>query len=105
SIVAAGALAVGIGVAVTSHGSASAQNSGQPGGIGGQGAPGQLNQGGAQAGPGAGGFGPMGGATGGQLVMGTVTAVGTDSITVKTTAATTSYSVTSSTQVVVDGAT
>ena len=108
-IVAAAALAVGIGVAVTTNGSSAAQTNGgagaQQGGPGGFGGPGGA-RGGTGTGQGAQGPGGLGGQGGGaaQMTMATVTAVGTDSITVKTAAATTTYTVNASTQVVVDGA-
>jgi hypothetical protein len=110
-IVAAVAVAVGVGVAVTSGGSPAAQNtvaSTGPAGGGAAGAPGgQPGAGGTgtQAGPGGGApFGGRGGGQGGQIVIGKVTAVGATSITVQSTAATTTYTVGASTQIVVNGA-
>jgi hypothetical protein len=93
-IAATAALAIGIGVTVTSQGNASAQNAGS---LGRQGGPGGF------AGPGAGG--PPGGQNSpGQLVMGTVTEVTSTSITVDSAAANTTYAVSARTQVTVNGA-
>lgn len=98
-IVAAAAVAIGIGVTVSSHGSAAAQATGQTGLSGGQ-----LGAGpgtGIRGGPG--GFTPPGGGAG-QMVMGTVSAVTASSVTVTTAAGTATYTVSPSTQVIVDGA-
>jgi hypothetical protein len=51
-----------------------------------------------------GGFGPGGGVAGEQHVTGTLTAVGTSTVTVRSSSGTTTYPVTSSTQIVRNGA-
>jgi hypothetical protein len=112
-LVAAGALVGGVGVAaLRPHTTSAASTTGFGRGLppGAQGLPGQggAAQGGAPQGgvaPGQGGFasGP-GGVDGEQHLSGTVTAVGSSTVTIRTASGTTKYAVTSQTEVVRNGA-
>jgi hypothetical protein len=97
-LVAAGGLVGALAVTTLHHGASQpltpAANAGTLNGGGTQGLPGQ---------PAAGGFAP-GGRAGEQHLAGTLTAVGSSTVTVRSTAGTATYTITSNTQIVRNGA-